>query len=389
MTKEQSFFLRILSDYLNGRKTSYDDDLDWTVIHQYGQKHQLSGIIYAQARSSMPLEIYQAFRQETISIVFHSIYRDNEFDAVKSELIDKKIPYFVIKGPIVASLFPDPKLRAMGDIDLVVHNDDKEKCHEILLEKGYQCISHQEDREWQYIKNNIELELHHCLVYEEIINEKGHDQFFNDCWKYVSNGQLEWNFHLLFLIFHLRKHFMNVGVGFRMFMDLAIVAKQVDIDWEWLEDNLKYTGMYVFAKKCYGFIERWFGIKTVLADDVEDSFFEEATQKIFADGVFGFDNDENANSEIINQIRKERSPLGKMFILLIRRLFPARSEIIKNEEYLYIDKHKFLLPFAWIHRIVHIKRHKGIRKAQIELNKQYVSNAKYQKRDNMLKKWGL
>lgn len=106
-----------------------------------------------------------------------------------------------------------------------------------------------------------------------------HHEFFNDCWQYVHEGQLDWDFHLLFLIFHLRKHFMNSGVGFRMFMDLAVVAAKVNIDWDTLANKLKKIGMLEFAKKCYGFIGRWFYIYGPLIDQIDEDFFEEASQK--------------------------------------------------------------------------------------------------------------
>ena len=200
MTKEQQFFIQILSDHLNGRETKCNDDHDWTIIHQYARKHQVSGIIYAQAKQYMPQEIQQQFFQETLATYYCASNRMADFDAVQTKMNEQNIPYFVVKGPAVASLFPDPKLRVMGDIDLVVKSENREQCHDLLLEEGYKCESKYDDREWQYFKNNMELELHDRLVYEETVNEEGHDLYFNDCWKHVKDGELDWNFHLIFLI---------------------------------------------------------------------------------------------------------------------------------------------------------------------------------------------
>lgn len=382
MTKEQKFFIQILADHLNGRETKCNDVLDWNIIHDYARKHQVSSIVYTQAKDYMPAETLTAFRQETIATIYNATIRDNDFATVTKELKEDNIPFFIIKGPAVAALFPNPKLRSMGDIDLVVHHEDREKCHNIIINSGYKCISKQDDREWQYYKNNMELELHDRLVYDEAVNEKGQDEFFNDCWKYVHEGQLDWNFHLLFLIFHLRKHFMNSGVGFRMFMDLAVVAEKAHIDWYILEDNLKKAGMFEFAKKCYGFIGRWFGICVPITAAIDDAFFEEATQKIFADGVFGFDNYENKTNISVNKVRNNKYPKLSLLHLSVKECFPSWKLLSGTSTYKYLRNNKLLLPSAWIHRLY---RNVGKRKTKMKV----ATAHKYEERMLMMEKWGL
>lgn len=389
MTKEQSFFIQILSDHINGQETKCIDDLDWNVIHQYAFKHQVSGMVYSQAKDYMPVDILNAFRQETIATIYHAANRDNDFGAVKKGLNENKIPYFVIKGPEVAALYPNPKLRSMGDIDLVVKHEDREKAHQIIINEGYECVSQQDDREWQYFKNNMELELHDRLVYEEAVNEKGQDEFFNDCWRHVQEGNLDWNFHLLFLIFHLRKHFMNSGVGFRMFIDLALVAEKAHINWPVLEDNLEKTGMLEFAKKCYGFIDRWFGIHLPLFIKIDDEFYEEATQKIFVDGIFGYCNKDNIGSDVINQIRNKKHYKTEMFKIAMKQVFPSSIELKNHKQYDYLNKSSMLLPVAWIHRFYRTINKLKMKEAFLNIRKSFVADEKIDQRENMMRKWGL
>ena len=383
------FFIQILSDHLNGRETKCNDVLDWNIIHDYARKHQVSGIVYTQAKDYMPAEALNVFRWETIATIYNATIRDNDFANVTKALNENNIPYFIVKGPAVADLFPNPKLRSMGDIDLVVKHEDREKCHNIIVNNGYECASKQDDREWQYYKNNMELELHDRLVYEEAVNEKEQDEFFNECWQHVLEEQLDWSFHLLFLIFHLRKHFMNSGVGFRMFMDLAVVTVKVNIDWVTLEDNLKKTRMLEFAKKCYGFIERWFGIKVPLTVEIDDIFFEEATQKVLADGIFGFYNWDNVGSEVFNKTRNQRFLRLSMGLIALHQIFPKVKDLKEIESYSYLKKYPFLLPASWIHRIIrNLKLHKeqtGIER----IKKSFVSSEKIIQRESMLQKWGL
>jgi len=389
MTKEQTAFVQILFDYLNGRKTEEMTDLDWNIMLKYARSHQVTGIIYTQVKKRISHDVVNIFRRETLDAFCHYSIREELCGIIQNAFTEKGIPYFIIKGPAVAELYPDPSLRVMGDIDIVVHAKDRELCHEIMLEKGFTSFSKYEGREWQYFKNNIEFELHDRLVYQETINEKGQDLFFNDCWKYVQSGQLDWSFHLLFLIFHLRKHLMNSGAGFRHFMDLAVVARKGNIDWDWMAKNLETTGMLKFGKKCFGLIDCWFGIHTLIAEKVNPEFYDMATAKTFEDGIFGFDNSENDDSDVINMIRKKNNAiLGKVQIAL-GQVFPSGRILKTTKTYSYLERFPFLLPFAWIHRGARCVIGKKNKVFLNSIEKTFITNDIVNKREEIYQKWGL
>lgn len=389
MTKEQKAFLQILADHINGRSTVIEDDLDWVIIHEYARRHQVSGMVYSQCGSSIPTKVAEVFRRELMATFYYGANRDIELRTIESELNGENIPFFIVKGPVVAKLYPTPHLRSMGDIDIVIHTEDRNKCNGLLIASGYSCLSNQSDREWQYKKHNLEIELHDHLVYEEAVNEKNQLAFFNDCWRFVIDGQLDWNFHLLFLIFHLRKHLMNSGVGFRHFMDLAVVAQHIDIDWNFVEINLTETGMLDFARKCYGFVFKWFGVTAPLTENIDKSFYEEATQRVFEDGVFGFNNPDNADNIVINEVRKNKIPQMKMVQLALKQVFPFAKELENIEPYTYLKKNNALLPIAWIHRMIRGVRDDKGNALLASMRKTFIDNDSIERRVAMLRKWGL
>lgn len=387
MSKEQIIFIKILSDYLNGRNTELADEIDWDIILQYARRHQVSGIVYHQAKEYMLPEIEEQFFKDMLGTYYYQINLEKDSKEIEKALVREKIPYFIVKGPKVAEMFPIPKLRVMGDVDLVIHTNDREKCHKLIQQFGYVCVSRREDREWQYYKNRIEIELHDRLVYKETVNGIGHEDFFNDCWKYVYEGELDWNFHLMFLIFHLRKHLMNKGVGFRQFMDLTVVAQKAAINWAWIEEKLKETRMLAFAKRCYGFIYKWFGIRAPIMDEPEDAFFEEASIKIFEDGVFGFGNADNVDSALINQVRFKRCPKAEMIRIATRKLFPRCKDLKYVTAYSYLQKYPWLLPCAWIQRF-----YRGMKKDKwgtivLSIKHAFVANEKVAHRTKILDQW--
>ena len=387
MNTEQKIFIDLLADHINNRESTIREvNCDWNILLDYARKHNVVGIIYSQCKNDIPLYLEKSFQKDVLGNVYYQTIRNIEVELIKKEFRDAGIPFFIIKGPAIADLYPIPQYRSMGDTDIVVHEVDREKCDTILNQNGFICKSKHVDQ-WRYYKNHLLYEVHDRLVYDEAVNEDCHVSFFNNCWQYVSNGQLDWDFHLLFLILHLRKHFMNSGVGFRQFMDLAIVVQKKEIEWTWVSTKLNELGLLPFAQRCFGFVRRWFQIETPIAIDIDNDFYEEATQKIFIDGVFGFCNTDNMDATIINEIRGRKLPGLKKTMMLLAKVFPPVDELEYVGYYNYLQKCPALLPIAWIQRWI-----RGIYTKEYNLNsmkKFFVSNKRVDQRNSFFKKWGL
>ena len=115
--------------------------------------------------------------------------------------------------------------------------------------------------EWPCERNGLHFELHDLLIKNDEQATKKQLRFFRDLMPYVKENTLDWNYHFLFMIAHLRKHFLFSGVGIRQFMDIAVLIKDgPDLDWKWIEKKLGELEIRRFAHACYSLIEYWFGI---------------------------------------------------------------------------------------------------------------------------------
>ena len=147
--------------------------------------------------------------------------------------------------------------------------------------------------------------------------------------------------------------------------------------------------MLEFAKKCYGFIGRWFDIQKPLAVSIDDIFFEEATQKIFADGVFGLYNSDNIGNDVFNQIRHDNFHKLRMTEIALKKVFPSYKELNYHKQYAYLKKNKVLLPIAWIHRLFRMIKKAKTNIAFQGLRKSFISKKKINEREAIMRKWGL
>lgn len=392
MTIEQSFFLKVLSDHLNNKYTSEPSTIiDWRMILHLAQIHQVEGIIFHQCKDFLPDELKPYLYDKYCSTLSNYANREYLINQLINALLSESIDCFIIKGVTVANLYPFPALRTMGDTDLVVHTEDRKKVHEILLTQGYDIKSQFEDREWIYYKGKYEFELHDRLIYSEAINRDSHEEFFMDFWDYVHNGELDWNFHFLFLVLHLRKHLMNSGVGFRQFMDIAVLTKNNDsLDWDYIEEKLIELDLIKFARIVFALNEVWFEIKTpIKTETLEDSFYQQATDHVFSNGVFGFDNAENKDNVSINNARKSKNQKAGMLKSAILKVFPSYENLIAVPKYSFLKGKKWLLPWAWIYRIFHSLNRRKFANNVNTVKSSFVSNESIEKRTEWLKKWGL
>lgn len=372
MTKEQQFFIQTLNDYINNKQTIVPDGIDFDEVYTYAKKHQVGGIFYYQTHSAV-------FESDYYASISYYVNRNNVFNQIVTDF-DRQ--YFTVKGMDVAECYPVPELRTMGDIDLIVHSEDKEQLHNLMIRKGF--VADISDREWCYRKNQLLFEVHDRLVYDIQRKTENQSEYFNNCWSYVKNTKLDWNFHFCYLLFHLRKHFINQGVGFRQFLDIAVVANKVNLDWTYVKEQLVLLDMEKFSENIFSLCNKWFGTTIPQRIELSESFFEETSKIIFENGVFGFDNSTNQKNVTINYIKRE----GRFGTLnkLIKDIFLPYTKMKTIPAYSYLKSKPWLLPFAWLKRIV--SKRKLFNKKRLQTD-YFVSPKELEQREEYLNKWGI
>lgn len=389
MQRETKYIIEVLSDFIAGRKSNAPDEIDWDAIAAVSRTQQIEGIVYSQCKSFLPPEQTRRLEKGFQAAVISYYERQSVAQLLTEFFNAEQIPYYYVKGLVIAAYYPVPELRVMGDLDIVVHREDFLKIHGYLMKHGFQLDSNLEDREWQYYKNSLEYELHDRLIYSEMVNRPEFQPFFNCAWDYVQDGKLDVSFHFVYLLAHLYKHLLNSGVGFRSFLDVALMAKsEPDLNWDWIKEALDALGLAGFASVCFAFIERWFRIGLpVRTEQISQDFFEQATEQIFKNGAFGFDNEENRQNKVYHSIAGSHFKTGKMLSNCFKQMFPP-YRIMKTLKYCsYLNGRPCLLPFAWAHRhwkfILEGKNHTDT------LKDQFITAEKLKDRNEYFRNWGV
>ena len=377
--------IQILSDFLNGRKSDVNTISDCTTLAEdifiSAKSHQVEPILYYQTHDPH----FEAVYSKAVSAYANRIHI---LKALDEALTEAHISYYLVKGPVVAAHYPVPALRTMGDCDVIVHSSDRESVGRILAGLGFVNKSNNDDHEWTFFKgdissgNEIEIELHDALLYYDAINSDAEMEFVKKHWSYARNNKLDKNFHFVYLLIHLKKHFLYEGVGFRQFMDVAVEIKKGDLDWSKVNAFLEEAGLTKFAGICFGLIKRWFGIEVPFSELITDDFYINATEKILNNGVFGFDDSSNSVNNKLNRVRRN----GKLHSF-IANLFPSYKDCRYVPYYSFVNGRPYLLPIVWLYRFYRTIKYGKVKDGTEQLKE--VVKTDLSERDRMLKSWGL
>lgn len=173
-------------------------------------------------------------------------------------LKENNIKFAILKGSSCAVNYPDPLLRAMGDIDILVSPQEQVKTVKLLQKNGYSDIYDKSHHcHFTIRKNGITVEVHKepnglFINEDSIIKEKLND-FFSDALETVKTEtgipMLDDKHQALVLIIHKLEHFLSGGLGLRQVCDWAVfVEKRLTIKlWKELEPIIYDMGLLVFT----------------------------------------------------------------------------------------------------------------------------------------------
>lgn len=372
------YFIQILKDFILEKESEDLENADWEHIGKYARLHQVEPIFYKQTHK-------QEFQKAFAAQAYFYINRCELIDELRAAL--KDFEFVFVKGLEIAKYYPCPELRTMGDSDLLVHSYDKTAIHKMFIQLGYSFSDYHEE-ESKYKKYSIEIEMHDKLLHI-LGDDENSFRFFGQVWHYVHNGELDWNFHMIYLLKHLSRHMLTGGVGFRQFMDIAILTQKLTLDWNWVEHELEKINLLRFSKTVFELNNIWFEVKPPIAvDELDSMFVKDATKRIYECGVFGHTSIDKDIVSIANNVKNGNKPFWVVKIsFFLNHMFPSYNTMIQNEFCQYLRNRRLLLPVAWIHRWI---RYSTNEKKKKKLLKNLLSSNKdIMQRNDYLSNWGL
>ena len=275
---------------------------------------------------------------------------NDKFDKIGNkikEIFDaNNIDHIFLKGFELKKLYPDPCIRQMGDIDILVREEDHEKAINVLKESGFKqgkILTHHTEFKYQ----GIEIELHNKLIDE---GEKYEEYLYNPFSKSINKNNntyiLNDDFNLLFLVIHYIKH-LKKGEGLRELCDLYFMFSSLNIDLSNLLNFINKEKLTAFFDCLLTQLNFIFSFDKIPYNRSEH--FSELISYSISSGAHGFGEEQ---MQFQNQFKNTKKT---KFSYLLSRLFIPLSELFQKYPW---TKSIILIPIGYIVRFFFLLKYR-------------------------------
>ena len=381
MTNEFRYLMRLVSASARGDWAEVlDEKVDWKTVEKLASDQSVQFLLgYSlkkMPKCSCPDEIRHRLIQQmrSVSMLNHTCM--NETALLMNDMEAAGIHNVMFKGWSVARYYAAPEARVSGDVDIWVSPKDEKQALCFLESRGFTV-----DKRW---KNGHHSECHHPVLGNLDLHVLFYDEIVESVWFNKTDGQefvvephlkvedsigtyytLNYTDHLLYLILHMVKHFIETGLSLRIILDIAVYYSinkdQVDIQRIWNVVNyLKYADLvncvlWTAIRYCGFSVDDFPGISAVANEQIQMILDD-----LEAGGWLGI-HDKAAREEGWHEYNRQvmlskMSPLEyKLRILFwqhgsLQHFFPDKNEMLK--QYPWLGERMWLLPLAWVYRLI-------------------------------------
>jgi hypothetical protein len=344
---------------------------EWEGLFKLALSHRIETLILNEALScNPPPAIAQAWQERAMAQTLRQMQIVDELHTALAALDEAKLRVVVLKGVVLKALYPDPDARQMSDADLLIGAADFAAGRELLLANGFaeDTADTHDDTFVCASEAGLRIELHKRLFEQKkqgFLAGLDEDELFkaSAAVRWVAHGgegevwSLPPTEHALFQVLHMAKHMITTGFGLRQVCDFGLFTKAYEdqINWGSLTDELKRLNLMKFTSSVMWICKEKLGLslsnKTEFSEVSADKSGAMLLYDIMDAGVFGKSSGERQRSAAITlrAFDSETTPEG-WFERFRRAVFIRADELRPPFE--YAKARKFLLPAAWIHRLV-------------------------------------
>ena len=371
MTAEKEYFIKLLSSYVNQCSVE-ERTVDFSELFRLAEIHDVGGIIANQLKTVKPE--YQPdsltkshFNQLLGYAVKNDSLRESAFISVKDFLEKCECDYIFVKGINIRKYYPDPELRASGDIDVIVKADKLDFLKNKVKEQGIVIKGFtSETLTLNICSTEIEI---HCFA--DVLSDYFSDIFYvakkGDGFQYSLSEYDE----LLYVICHTAKHLTYTGAGVRMLLDIDLMIRGIEeFDVNKLLTMCKEAKIEKTAKVLIALCKLWFKTPVEIDYELDEEILKKLEYVFIDGGSFGYE----TNTIPTRYISSDSD--NKLKVLL-KMAFPSKEYL--KLSYPYYKKHRILYPVARLNRLadgVFKKRNQTVR-VMTQINSENNSESLY------------
>lgn len=335
--------------------SSVIDDTDCEILDvsdnllNIAQKHHIVTMLYYAMHDcgvKIPDEIQHRMQQIVLAEAVVNEQQLYCIDEIGRIFAENNIDYMFLKGSVLKKYYPRTEMRRMGDIDILIREEQYRKITEIMTGIGF-VFKYESDHELVWRRGNVTIELHKILM--PSYNTDLHGYFGNGWKRAVLQEKNRYTFSdndmLIYIFSHFAKHYRDTGIGIIHMCDLYFVLKNFNLDFDYIDKELEKLHLRDFWHNVKATLDVWFN--GAQSTDMTDYI----TAVIFNSGVYGL----KENSVLSMALKSEKTHknliCGKIY-RIFHMFFPTYSSM--KRKYPALVKSPYLLPYFWVCRWVRL-----------------------------------
>ena len=214
---------------------------DWASVIGLARRQRVSPLLFwrleqresdAGGGAGAPQEVMDELRRDLHTAAAQAMLAELQLATILGMLSAADVPVIVVKGAATAAFYPDPALRAYGDIDIMVAKAQLDAAERALNGLGYECFA---SKAWWLDhfhhlppmvseRGGLLVELHWGLDYEAGKGRLPADDLWARAVQWTVQGQPTLRLDTIDAVLHLCRHAVvqhRVYGAFRSLCDLA------------------------------------------------------------------------------------------------------------------------------------------------------------------------
>lgn len=414
-------FLKELKSYLHKEESEIAEDYDKIVIEkvlQLANDCTIFPMIYHSLGQEYLTQLFDGQEQSMLKnkMLFDVIVSTNHtqsFLLLYDALRKSGLHPVVLKGIICRELYPDPEYRASSDEDILIPIQELSHCREVMAQYGYaeqeessrlsedELLKQVQDMVFYNPRTNLHIELHINLFSPIDPIGKVFNTYFADPFSMTTNIMvqrveiltLSCEKHLLYLLLHFYRHFINKGIGIRQVVDIVLFTQKyaAEINWNTFDDMLKNLKLQRLYASLLQIGEQYLAIGCENVSKRYRRFYpdsnEDLLQDILSGGIYGrTDLTRKYTASILLRKVEERYEKKNIILHYSTILFPSSSYM--RQRYPWTKKTSLLIPVAWFCRL----GREGIRLIRQKRGESSMVDGIYyerKRREELFRKYGV
>ena len=262
--KIEDLLFECLQGALWGHQLSFQslDHDSYQALIDLARKQTVQGLVGdALIRNEVQLE-----RMDAIHLFSEMQTLAKENDRINQELVQfvnaldrRSIEYIIVKGQVMAALYPNPRARVPGDVDMYFVGEHYFRAKKLVEEKLHvQLEKFNDGKHVEFNVSRVTFELHNQLSRFALSK---HQVYWNKIIdKCIEEGRAKVNinnrsiqtlrgtYNVLFIFVHLFYHMTASGLGLRQLCDFAIILSCCMMDEEEARQGVNHNSSWAIDK---------------------------------------------------------------------------------------------------------------------------------------------